>query len=312
MWKARPTDRWVPDIVHSLNENQLEYMTELREKLVYTNANRLVFGIGKPRLSIKIDAATQTNEQDDAQFVVGLLIRRLLQSYCSIKEGSIIDEDGVYNNSPTSQGTSDTLLPSTGYFIKFIGFLNSVSRTSKKRKYDGSYLEMEFIETNDGQPQCVICSKVFPKSSMYPGKLRRHYEKVHPDHEGKPIDFFKRKRSKLLAIKKKIKTHVQTEIKMYKAIYNNAFEHNTKPESMFTEISLVKIARMARCEILVVYCKLLEFTKNYDAIAEVCLASNNQGNTFKDEIIRDEDTENKELKYTVVGMKCKSCISYAI
>jgi len=46
---------------------------------------------------------------------------------------------------------------------------------------------------------------------MYPWKLRRHYEKVHSDHEGKPIDFFKRRCSELSAVKKKIKTHVQTD-----------------------------------------------------------------------------------------------------
>jgi len=118
------------------------------------------------------------------------------ESSCSNIDKSITNEDGVNDNSHTSQGMSSTLPPNTS---------NSVPRSSKKRKYDESCLEMEFIETNDDQPQCVICSKVFPNSSMYPGKLRRRYEKFHPAHGGKPLDFFKRKRSELLAVKKKNK-----------------------------------------------------------------------------------------------------------
>lgn len=40
-------------------------MTKIREKVLYDTENRLIFGIGKPRLSIKIDEGTQTNETDD-------------------------------------------------------------------------------------------------------------------------------------------------------------------------------------------------------------------------------------------------------
>lgn len=64
------------------------------------------------------------------------------------------------------------------------GFMNP----TKKRKYNESSLEMGFTDTNDCQPQCVICLKVLPNSSMYPGKLRRYFEKTHPDYEGKTID----------------------------------------------------------------------------------------------------------------------------
>lgn len=52
-----------------------------------------------------------------------------------------IKEDGINNNRSTSQGMSSTLLPSTTG--------DSVPKTSNKRKYDESYLEMGFIETND-------------------------------------------------------------------------------------------------------------------------------------------------------------------
>lgn len=61
----QPTDRWVPDLVHSLQNNELECMTKIREKVLYDTENCLTFGIGKPRLSMKIDEATQTNETDD-------------------------------------------------------------------------------------------------------------------------------------------------------------------------------------------------------------------------------------------------------
>lgn len=70
--------------------------------------------------------------------------------------------------------------------------------------------------TNNGQLQCLICSKVFSNSFMYPGKLCRHFEKVLPDHKGKPLDFFKQKRSELLAVKKKkIKTYIKSDKKTH-------------------------------------------------------------------------------------------------
>lgn len=34
-------------------------MTDLREKLTYDSTNNLTFGIGKPRLLMKVDQATQ-------------------------------------------------------------------------------------------------------------------------------------------------------------------------------------------------------------------------------------------------------------
>lgn len=60
----RPTDPWVPDIVGSFNDHQFRSINEPRENLIYANLNRLVFGIGKPKLSMKIDATAQTDEPD--------------------------------------------------------------------------------------------------------------------------------------------------------------------------------------------------------------------------------------------------------
>ncbi|GBM72802.1 hypothetical protein AVEN_230355-1 [Araneus ventricosus] len=50
-----------------------------------------------------------------------------------------------------------------------------------KRKYHDSYLDIGFAETTDNKPQCVICVEVFPNSSMFPAKMRRHFEGVHPE-----------------------------------------------------------------------------------------------------------------------------------
>jgi len=49
------------------------------------------------------------------------------------------------------------------------GFINPI----KKRKYNESYLEMGFSETNDCQPQCVICLKVLPNSCLILVKFER-------------------------------------------------------------------------------------------------------------------------------------------
>ncbi|VVC45243.1 Hypothetical protein CINCED_3A016222 [Cinara cedri] len=46
-----------------------------------------------------------------------------------------------------------------------------IRKGSKKRKYCVSYLDMGFTEFADGRPQCVICNKVLPNSSMFPAKL---------------------------------------------------------------------------------------------------------------------------------------------
>jgi len=52
-------------------------------------------------------------------------------------------------------------------------------KTTRKRTYDESCLDMGFTETNNGQPQYVICSKVFPNSSMYPGNVWKYSHGIH-------------------------------------------------------------------------------------------------------------------------------------
>ena len=62
-----------------------------------------------------------------------------------------------------------------------------------KRKYHDFYLDIGFVETSDNKPQCVICGKLLPNSSMFPAKMRHHFERVHPDCKGKTSNFFRRK-----------------------------------------------------------------------------------------------------------------------
>lgn len=61
----------MPDIVGSFDDNRLRNINEPREKLIYANLNRLVFGIGKPKLSMKIDATSQTDEPDGTPDSIG-------------------------------------------------------------------------------------------------------------------------------------------------------------------------------------------------------------------------------------------------
>ncbi|XP_060860479.1 zinc finger BED domain-containing protein 5-like [Metopolophium dirhodum] len=66
--------------------------------------------------------------------------------------------------------------------------------TSKKRKYDESYLSFGFIpvrmaENPDGQ---CVCNKIMCNSSLVPAKLRRHLDTNHPQLKDKSLSFFER------------------------------------------------------------------------------------------------------------------------
>jgi len=76
--------------------------------------------------------------------------------------------------------------------------------------YHDSCLDIGFVETSDKKPQRVICGKVLPNSSMFPVKMRRHFEGVHPDCKGKPSDFFRRNYGELIKVQKIISYHSKT------------------------------------------------------------------------------------------------------
>ena len=68
-------------------------------------------------------------------------------------------------------------------------------RTSKKRKYDSSYLSIgftSFINDKVEKPMCLLCSKVLAADSMRPGKLKRYLESTHSEYFGKYKEFFQR------------------------------------------------------------------------------------------------------------------------
>jgi len=69
-----PTDRWVPDLSDLLIENKLNAITFEGEKITHDTLNYLVFGIGKPKIYVKIDNATQTDETNNEQSGNTLLV----------------------------------------------------------------------------------------------------------------------------------------------------------------------------------------------------------------------------------------------
>ena len=67
--------------------------------------------------------------------------------------------------------------------------------SSKKRKYDDSYIQFGFTSVVvDGieKPQCVLCNKVLSNDSMRLAKLKQHLENVHPQSKHKDKSYFER------------------------------------------------------------------------------------------------------------------------
>ena len=87
---------------------------------------------------------------------------------------------------------------------------SATGKGTVKRRYHYSYLDMGFVETSDNKSHCVICGKVLPNISMFPAKMRRHFEGVHPDCKDKPSDFFRRKYGELTRAQKMISSHSKT------------------------------------------------------------------------------------------------------
>ncbi|XP_025414925.1 zinc finger BED domain-containing protein 5-like [Sipha flava] len=120
---------------------------------------------------------------------------------------------------------------------------------NKKRKYDDSYLDMGFTEFSDGRPQCVICNKVLPNSSMFPAKLRRHFE-THPDFTNKTADYFKRKSDELHATQKTFISHVKTHSeKSLKASYLVSHELALagKPHTLAETLIKPLLVKVVKC-----------------------------------------------------------------
>lgn len=67
--------------------------------------------------------------------------------------------------------------------------------TTKRRKYDESYLKFGFTWTgssDEPNPQCVVCSEILSKNSMKPSLLKRHLEGKHKELTKKELKYFER------------------------------------------------------------------------------------------------------------------------
>ena len=67
--------------------------------------------------------------------------------------------------------------------------------SSKKRKYDDSYIQFSFtsvVINGMEKPQCVLCNKVISNDSMRPAKLKQHLDNVHPESKHKDKSYFER------------------------------------------------------------------------------------------------------------------------
>jgi len=124
-----------------------------------------------------------------------------------------------------------------------------IRKGNKKRKYCDSYLDIGFTEFSDGRPQCVICNKVLPNSSMFPAKLRRHFE-THPDFINKTADYFKRKSDELHATQKTFVSHVKTHSeKALKASYLVSYELALagKPHTLGETLIKPLLVKVVKC-----------------------------------------------------------------
>uniref|UniRef100_UPI00358E3DDC zinc finger BED domain-containing protein 5-like n=1 Tax=Myxine glutinosa TaxID=7769 RepID=UPI00358E3DDC len=64
-----------------------------------------------------------------------------------------------------------------------------------KRGYDEQYIKFGFTSLHDQgelKGQCILCQKVLGNQYLQPSKLKFHLEKIHPHHQHKDVDFFKR------------------------------------------------------------------------------------------------------------------------
>jgi len=139
--------------------------------------------------------------------------------------------------------------------------------------------------------QCVICLKVLPNSSMYPGKLRRHFEKTHLDYEGKTTDYFKRKRTELLAVQNKIKTHIQTDNEnALRASYMVSYRIAQKGEAHTIAETLIK-----PCLIDIATCMLDE--KSAKQLSTIPLSNNTVARRIADLATNVEKTLVSIIKY---------------
>lgn len=80
----RTTEQWVPDLLNPLKNNQLKNMMDIRENVIYDEKHHLAFNIGKPRLIIKQDQFTQTDEALNTELGTDILFYVILSNVFSV------------------------------------------------------------------------------------------------------------------------------------------------------------------------------------------------------------------------------------
>lgn len=76
---------------------------------------------------------------------------------------------------------------------------STVEKKAKKRKYSEDYVKYGFTYTiRDGieVPQCFLCSTVFCNDNMRPGKLKEHFDKMHPENSKDTLEQLKNKKAR--------------------------------------------------------------------------------------------------------------------
>ncbi|GFS68175.1 zinc finger BED domain-containing protein 5 [Nephila pilipes] len=120
---------------------------------------------------------------------------------CWLENGSLKKTDVVSSNAEIAESKVKAILEcamqSTCSLVQlhthlptlpFYNFGQMVS--TKRRKYDTSYLLFGFTSTgNEEAPYavCLLCNKILANSSLEPIKLLRHLEQNHPNDKGKYI-----------------------------------------------------------------------------------------------------------------------------
>ncbi|XP_008178235.1 zinc finger BED domain-containing protein 5-like [Acyrthosiphon pisum] len=147
--------------------------------------------------------------------------------------------------------------------------------TKKCRKYDESYISLGFMNNNDN-PQCIICSKVLPNSSMAPAKMRRHLESIHGELKEKNVEFFIRKRDELLkSLNCMVQTTKTVNEKATEASYLVSYQITQRGEAYTIAESLIK-----PCAMEMVKCMLDE--KSAKKISKIPLSNDTVANRIND------------------------------
>jgi hypothetical protein len=105
-----------------------------------------------------------------------------------LKKGS---SNKQLSTTTVSTGVPDGVSESQRFTLPSSINSSRTAESSKKWKYNNSYLSLGFTYTGDEiahDALCVLCSKVLPNSSVLPAKLCRHCDN-HPAYNDKDLVF---------------------------------------------------------------------------------------------------------------------------